>query len=371
MRMRLPLSLLLFALSAIAVAGPLFAAQAAAPLALEALAGEISGEVTLAQFRNRTPPSGNSWGRQQQRQNLFNQQRQRATQQRAMQQQRIVQRRQEVLQRQQQLAQFRVQQRQVLEQRRQLLKTQQAQLRDQQLLRQRADADRTAKDTSAAVNRRLTAVALLATAGGVTPHLQERLGKLSTRPAEPAPELKTDEQHRKDLRKEGKLGVAEPIVEASGTIHTRGGDSAKTLPKETETKLFNASPSASLPANVKARIQLLKPADTTPAQLSSIAHPVDLTAGRRAHILAYHRAGSGKAGRTEFPPSWNDERIIHHVSDVATDPASMRSRDSRGTPFATGFRDGMEIRVNFFPDGHPRAGQISTAYPINVAGNSQ
>ena len=40
------------------------------------------------------------------------------------------------------------------------------------------------------------------------------------------------------------------------------------------------------------------------------------------------------------------------------------------SPYAIGVRDGIEIRVDFYPPTHPKyAGQISTAYPINVTPN--
>jgi hypothetical protein len=97
--------------------------------------------------------------------------------------------------------------------------------------------------------------------------------------------------------------------------------------------------------------------------LTQIDTPIDLTNGRSGHILANHRAGAGKAGKTEFPSNWDDQRIVHQVSDISTDPNLVRQVDSRGTPYVVGTRDGVEIRVNFFPDNHIRAGQISTAYP--------
>ena len=40
------------------------------------------------------------------------------------------------------------------------------------------------------------------------------------------------------------------------------------------------------------------------------------------------------------------------------------------SPYVIGIKDGIEIRVDFYPNNHPRfAGQISTAYPINVTPN--
>ncbi|WP_417582459.1 EndoU domain-containing protein [Nitrincola sp.] len=103
--------------------------------------------------------------------------------------------------------------------------------------------------------------------------------------------------------------------------------------------------------------------------LTPIGNSVDLTNGRSGHILANHKPGAGKLGKTEFPSNWSDDRIIHQVSDIASDPSLTRLVDSRGTPYVSGTRDGVDIRVTFFPDNHPRAGQISSAYPTNVPAN--
>jgi len=98
---------------------------------------------------------------------------------------------------------------------------------------------------------------------------------------------------------------------------------------------------------------------------------VDLTEHRgAAHILNRHRAGTGISGKTEFPAGWSDKKILHHVSDVATDPRSTTGVGKWNSPYAIGTRDGVTIRVDFYPPNHPNyAGKISTAYPINVAPN--
>jgi hypothetical protein len=90
----------------------------------------------------------------------------------------------------------------------------------------------------------------------------------------------------------------------------------------------------------------------------------DLTAHRKQHILNRHRAGAGK-GKSEFPSRWSGDEILHHVSDIATDPQSLRGTGKWDSPFAIGTRDGVTIRVDFFPANHPlHSGKISTAYPI-------
>ncbi len=97
---------------------------------------------------------------------------------------------------------------------------------------------------------------------------------------------------------------------------------------------------------------------------------VDLTDFRSAHILNRHRAGEGISGRTEFPASWSDQQILHHISDVATDPAAVTGMGKWKSPYSTGVRDGIDIRVDFYPTTHPtHAGKISTAYPTNVPPN--
>jgi hypothetical protein len=51
-------------------------------------------------------------------------------------------------------------------------------------------------------------------------------------------------------------------------------------------------------------------------------------------------------------------------------PNDYRGLGKWDSPYAIGTRDGVEIRVDFYPNNHPKySGQISTAYPINVAPN--
>jgi len=98
--------------------------------------------------------------------------------------------------------------------------------------------------------------------------------------------------------------------------------------------------------------------------LTQIDNPVDLVGFRRDHIINRHGPGSGKSGKTEFPSNWDEQRILHNISDVATDPNSRRVVSSHGTQ-VFGVRDGVEIRVDLCPDSHPRfGGQISTGFPV-------
>jgi RHS repeat-associated protein len=100
---------------------------------------------------------------------------------------------------------------------------------------------------------------------------------------------------------------------------------------------------------------------------------VDLTdAKARRHILdgdetgGGHRAGTGKPGKSEFPANWSDEQILHHISDIATDPAAPRvPQGNNGNIKVTGTRDGIDITVILDPTGS----RIITGFPTSVPRN--
>lgn len=75
-----------------------------------------------------------------------------------------------------------------------------------------------------------------------------------------------------------------------------------------------------------------------------------------------HRAGTGISGKSEFPPNWSDEKILGEISDVATDPASVRTTQGART-ISKGTRDGVDIRT--VDDGR----RIITGYPTNTPRN--
>jgi hypothetical protein len=99
---------------------------------------------------------------------------------------------------------------------------------------------------------------------------------------------------------------------------------------------------------------------------------VDLaSASRRSHILDGHRYG-GKAGNTWFPKGWSVDKIMHSVSDIATDPSLTWAQQTgrAGAAFTRGgapvrytvegVRDGVQIRVVLEPGGEG----IITGFPI-------
>lgn len=96
----------------------------------------------------------------------------------------------------------------------------------------------------------------------------------------------------------------------------------------------------------------------------------DLVGHRKDHILNRHRSGAGKPGKTEFPSSWDDKKIIDEVNTIANNPKAPGGTGKWNSPFKTGNVDGVEIRVDFYPPTHPTyAGRVSTAYPTNTIPN--
>jgi len=94
-------------------------------------------------------------------------------------------------------------------------------------------------------------------------------------------------------------------------------------------------------------------------------------ASRRSHILGGHRYG-GEVGNTWFPKGWSDDKIMHSVSDIATDPSLtwVQQTGRTGAAFTRGgapvrytvegVSDGVKIRVVLEPGGEG----IITGYPI-------
>ncbi|MFU3248138.1 EndoU domain-containing protein [Pseudomonas paraeruginosa] len=97
---------------------------------------------------------------------------------------------------------------------------------------------------------------------------------------------------------------------------------------------------------------------------------------RTQHILLGDATGGGHlwpgaSGKTAFPASWNGDKVMHNVSDLATDPKASWTQltGKPGAQFTTkgkpvrwaveGVRDGVNIRVIVEPHGEG----IITAYP--------
>lgn len=96
---------------------------------------------------------------------------------------------------------------------------------------------------------------------------------------------------------------------------------------------------------------------------------VDLaSAQRRTHILTGDATGGGHLwpglpGKTPFPKDWAGDRVMHEISDVATDRNSIFRPGRGGSSIATGTRGGVDIKVIL------RGGQIITGHPTNLPRN--
>jgi Bacterial EndoU nuclease len=92
----------------------------------------------------------------------------------------------------------------------------------------------------------------------------------------------------------------------------------------------------------------------------------NVTPERTSHILdgdadgsGGHRHGTGIPGKTEFPASWDDEKIIDTVVDVARRPdLQPKHQESNDRWVARGTRDDVEVVVVVARDG-----RIWTSWP--------
>lgn len=100
---------------------------------------------------------------------------------------------------------------------------------------------------------------------------------------------------------------------------------------------------------------------------------IDLTDARgRTHILdgdgtgGGHGAGRGIPGKSEFPSGWSDDRVIHEISDIATDPTRIGSSPNRvGYVTTTRSANGIDIKVVYDTVNK----RIVTGYPTNLPRN--
>ncbi|GLZ86015.1 hypothetical protein Pres01_20660 [Metapseudomonas resinovorans] len=135
-------------------------------------------------------------------------------------------------------------------------------------------------------------------------------------------------------------------------------------------ELFQIAAAGSLAKNAKLGVGGAK---ATPSADSLI----NLASTQRTqHILLGDATGGGHLwpgapGKTAFPASWNGDKVMHNVSDLATDPKASWTQltGKPGAQFTTkgkpvrwaveGVRDGVSIRVIVEPHGEG----VITAYP--------
>ena len=157
---------------------------------------------------------------------------------------------------------------------------------------------------------------------------------------------------------------------------------------ERHLRRLDAAPEPKAPAEPRSHeeyYEALRAADGRPAESAEPAEPADsgwdsvdaadrpppeairVSDERRGHILdgdpdgngGGHRHGTGKPGKTEFPASWDDEKIIANVLDVARRPDKPPVHQEWNNRWVVrGRRDDVEIVVVMKTDGH-----IWTAWP--------
>lgn len=114
-----------------------------------------------------------------------------------------------------------------------------------------------------------------------------------------------------------------------------------------------------------------------PKDLPSVDDFINLASDQRTqHILLGDATGGGHLwpgapGKTPFPDSWSVDKIMHSVSDLATDPNASWTQltgkpgaqyTTKGKPVrwaVEGVYDGVNVRVIVEPNGEG----IITAYP--------
>jgi hypothetical protein len=75
-----------------------------------------------------------------------------------------------------------------------------------------------------------------------------------------------------------------------------------------------------------------------------------------------HLHGLNRPDKTEFPPDWDEDKIVQEVTSVADDPERVAERPG-GTWLAVGVRDGITIHTFLRHDG-----SIATGHPISGPG---
>jgi len=94
---------------------------------------------------------------------------------------------------------------------------------------------------------------------------------------------------------------------------------------------------------------------------------IRLTYDRACHILdgdgpgtpgGGHRHGTGRAGKTEFPANWPDDKIVSTIQDVTRAPDEVHWQEFNGRWRVTADREGVLVTAVVLPDG-----RIWSAWP--------
>jgi hypothetical protein len=115
--------------------------------------------------------------------------------------------------------------------------------------------------------------------------------------------------------------------------------------------------------------KLRKKPDKPNKQKACIRCRDNISEGRAKHILdgdktgGGHRYGTGKPGKSEFPSTWNDDKILDNISDVAKNGTRVGPGRTTNSTMMEGVRDGVRIRTIVSNDG-----QVITGWPQSGPG---
>jgi hypothetical protein len=164
----------------------------------------------------------------------------------------------------------------------------------------------------------------------------------------------------------GSSGIAAPFLGAGNWLGTQLGDAYFGF----------ATAHPCLALGIQGGVQIgglfVAPEEEAAADAAAVAEDgyVNLaTEARTTHILEGDATGGGHLwpglpGKTPFPQDWSAARVMHEISDVASDPASARVVQG-GKTVVTGTRGGVDIEVII----DNKTGEIVTGYPTNLPRN--
>jgi len=178
----------------------------------------------------------------------------------------------------------------------------------------------------------------------------------------PSPDYSGNTVTPADTQNQGETSTATPGTDLTQETTAGGGYGSGGVPDYGgDTTTPNSGPGqATLTLNLNGTDQTV--------QLPSL-----IDADRAAHILTGDGPGKGghlwpgQPGKSAFPQSWDADRVLGEISDVATDPQSARSTQPDGRVRVRGTRAGVDILVIVEPPS--RGGRIVTGYPINLPRN--
>lgn len=105
--------------------------------------------------------------------------------------------------------------------------------------------------------------------------------------------------------------------------------------------------------------------DSIDAENRPASDAIHISPDRSTHILdgdeygGGHRHGTGKPGKTEFPASWDDQKVVDTALHVARRPGQPPvHQDWNNRWLCVGTRNGVEVSVIVLPGG-----DVWTAWP--------